>query len=751
MKLKLSHVANSVVGILAAGFIGAASAAGPEIIVLSNRADLISGGDALVQIKLPAGSNPAFLKINVDGRSVRDSFAFLPDGSLGGLVTGLKIGVNTLRAVLPSGRATIPITNHDIGGPVFSGTQVDQWVCNTKVANPTLNNPDLGDPIDAKCNIAEPKYYYRYRNTSNQFVNYDPASPPAPNLISTTTTDEGKVVPFIYRVERGVMNRGKYDIAYLANPADPTAGWSPFAKVDNWNRKLFISFGSGCEYGRSQVNPGGVSTDALSKGFMVAQSEMILYGNHCNDVTSSETVMMLKERITEQYGPILFTMSNGSSGGAHQQNLTVSNYPGLLQGIMPGQNFQDTWTPGREFADCGLLTAYNSGYATDPTRYPNPAGVPQMTINERGHVYGHRYNQICEGPASINMASRTPFYMDPQVGDAGCGTHPNRWSPTNLTGIRCTLQDFNIAVFGPRDATGYAKTPQDNVGVQYGFNALNEGVITTAQFLKLNEQIGGYDINGQWQPARMVADPDAARITWTSGRISNGKGLGEVAIIDARGYDDTEEHYDFRTWVSRNRILREWGDYANQVIWRTKGGGTTGRSSFDVMNEWLTAAVNDTTPGRTWRQKIIANKPVEAVDRCFRTTAPVGWTTDVNYCNLSANPNMNASLTGSGATLIPVATADEWPVWRDTRVASGEPLTSDIMKCQLKAPSRSDYTVTFSDAEWARLLAAFPAGVCDYSKPGMFQDTVRVPWQTFEDGPGGRPLGNAPASVATIP
>jgi len=78
-------------------------------------------------------------------------------------------------------------------------------------------------------------------------------------------------------------------------------------------------------------------------------------------------------------------------------------------------------------------------------------------------------------------------------------------------------------------------------------------------------------------------------------------------------------------------------------------------------------------------------------------------------------------------------------------------LTSDIMKCQLKAPSRSDYTVTFSDAEWARLLAAFPAGVCDYSKPGMFQDTVRVPWQTFEDGPGGRPLGNAPASVATIP
>jgi hypothetical protein len=40
--------------------------------------------------------------------------------------------------------------------------------------------------------------------------------------------------------------------------------------------------------------------------------------------------------------------------------------------------------------------------------------------------------------------------------------------------------------------------------------------------------------------------------------------------------------------------------------------------------------------------------------------------------------------------------------------------------------------VTFSDAEWARLLAAFPSGVCDYSRPGIGQVEPQ-PWQTFED------------------
>jgi hypothetical protein len=90
-------------------------------------------------------------------------------------------------------------------------------------------------------------------------------------------------------------------------------------------------------------------------------------------------------------------------------------------------------------------------------------------------------------------------------------------------------------------------------------------------------------------------------------------------------------------------------------------------------------------------------------------------------------------------------TDDEWPVYRDTRVASGEPLTSDIMKCRLKPLSRLDYSVTFTEEQWARLQAVYPAGVCDYSVPGVGQVAPK-PWQSFADGPGGRPLGRAPES-----
>ena len=48
---------------------------------------------------------------------------------------------------------------------------------------------------------------------------------------------------------------------------------------------------------------------------------------------------MLKERIVEQYGPIRYTIGNGCSGGAIQQYMLTSMYPGLLDGIQPACSF----------------------------------------------------------------------------------------------------------------------------------------------------------------------------------------------------------------------------------------------------------------------------------------------------------------------------------------------------------------------------------------------------------------------------
>ena len=707
--------------------------------VLGNRADLVSGGDALIEVVLPAKAKVSFadVRVTLNDQDVTAAFAVRPDGRFYGLVTGLAPGKNLIAAVGPHGRGEVlQVTNHPIGGPVISGPQVQPWACTTKVASPSANNPDLGDPIDAQCNVAAPVYRYQYRNAkTNAFPAYDPANPPPAADIASVTTDEGRTVPYIVRIERGVINRGKYDLAHLANPDDPTQGWAPWNRSPSWNGKLFWSFGSGCEYGRVQANPGNVVIDvALRRGFMVASSDMTNYGSHCNDVTSAETVMMVKEYITERYGEIRYTMSQGSSGGAHQQHLHASNYPGLLQGILPSEGWQDTWTTGREFADCGLLKRY----------YDGGAGGLAYTPMDRAHISGHRWNQVCEGPAQINMASRTPFYMDPTVGGAGCGTDPNRWSPANLGGIRCTLQDFNIAVFGPRDASGYAKTPHDNIGIQYGLRALNAGQIGVEQFLKLNEQVGGYDINGQWQPNRMRADPDAAEIAHRSGRVTHGHGLGEVAIIASVVFDITEEHYDFRQWVTRNRILEAHGDHDTQVIWRYKSTPPDYAARlFDTMNEWLAGVAADTSK-RSLRQKLKAHRPALAVDSCWRADV-AQWSTDAAYCNTSAEPSSASAISGTGDAAVYEPTIDQWPVFRDTRVAAGEDLTSDIMQCRLKPLHRHDYGVAFTDDQWVRLQTVFPYGVCDYSKPGVGQ-VQPLPWQTFMDGPGGRPLGDPPVS-----
>ena len=66
-------------------------------------------------------------------------------------------------------------------------------------------------------------------------------------------------------------------------------------------------------------------------------------------------------------------------------------------------------------------------------------------------------------------------------------------------------------MYGVNPTTGFALRPFDNVGVQYGLGALNAGIITTTQFLNLNEKIGGYDQDANYIANRVVGDPGAIK------------------------------------------------------------------------------------------------------------------------------------------------------------------------------------------------------------------------------------------------
>src|SRR3954469_9022099 len=85
--------------------------------VLSNRADLISGGDALVAVRVPRGVRPGTVRIRVGKRDVTRRFDRTSSHRLVGLVRGLAVGRNVVRATAPRAKpARTVIVNHPNGG-----------------------------------------------------------------------------------------------------------------------------------------------------------------------------------------------------------------------------------------------------------------------------------------------------------------------------------------------------------------------------------------------------------------------------------------------------------------------------------------------------------------------------------------------------------------------------------------------------------------------------------------------------------
>ena len=105
-----------------------------DLEAVSNRADLVSGGDVLLRVTLSPGlSSRAVLSLN--GQRLENALHPAPDGNgYLALVSGLSAGRNTitLSAGMPTWR--LVVTNHPIGGPIFSGPHLQPWQCTTQEA-----------------------------------------------------------------------------------------------------------------------------------------------------------------------------------------------------------------------------------------------------------------------------------------------------------------------------------------------------------------------------------------------------------------------------------------------------------------------------------------------------------------------------------------------------------------------------------------------------------------------------------------
>jgi hypothetical protein len=256
------------------------------------------------------------------------------------------------------------------------------------------------------------------------------------------------------------------------------------------------------------------------------------------------------------------------------------------------------------------------------------------------------------------------------------------------------------------------------VGVQYGLAALNDGRITTREFLDLNENIGGFSNDGVPRAERTVADAEAVRLAYAAGRLNSGSGgLPNLPILHYRSYNDPlgDIHDRFRDFTVRERLRKTSGGANNQVLWvyanaKAPGatvdpfGGAMGTRvaalAVDTMTAWLDALKKDTSNAPV-ADKITRAKPPAAVDGCW---------------DLQGN-RIDEPATFDG----PGKCNELYPNHKNPRLVAGAALSDDILKCQLKPIDPRDYQVTFTQTEMARLRGIFPGGVCDYSKPGVNQ------------------------------
>lgn len=667
----------------------AAATGKPQLRTLSTRADLVTGGDVLVAVDVPRASDSGKVRVRRNGSDVTAAFAPAAGNPkrLVGLVDGLRDGDNLLTATLPgaSGGAHLGVFNSPLTGPVFSGPQQAPFFCRTA-------EQGLGPATDGNCSASTQVAWY-YRTSGGSFKPLaDPEAPLPADGVQTTTRD-GRTVDYVVRVESGVIDRSIYRFAILAPGGAP---------ADGWNHRFVFNFGGGCAAGYEQGSrPIGsaLTNPELSKGYATLTGSLNVLGTACNDVLSAEAARMLKEHAIEVLGqPPVWTMGQGGSGGSVQQQLIAQNYPGILDGLMPGASFPDGASP--DYPDCRLLNAYFAG----------PDGSA-LTAAQRRAI---------SGLADANGCQALGAGAD--VVDAGEGCNESVVPPaqifdpvTNPGGIRCTVWDSMVNVYGRDPDTGYARRTLDNVGVQYGLGALNDGAIGVGDFLDLNEGIGGYDDDGELRAQRTVADPVALATAYRTGRVNRTLGgYRDVPVLDVRAYvdDEVNVHQYVNTYRLRARLDAAGGNHDNQVMWRAKGGmnvSAMNDAALATLADWMDAIAADHS-GADAAEKVVANKPADAVDACWIGGQRTDGEARIGSGNLCETTYAPHSLPANVA---------------------GRPLASTVLKCSLKPIDYGDYDATFSQAQRDRLEAIFPSGVCDWSKPGVGEEAFAGTWQEF--------------------
>lgn len=697
---------------------------------LSSKAHLGSGGDALIQVAVDPDTFLDQLQIELDGSDVTPLFRPVTDTGAGenqylrGLVSSLATGDHNVTITvldanqlpIPNAGTTLTLTNWPITGPLISGPHETPFICQTESFSLGAGLGELGVPLDANCS-ATTRVDFVYRSTDGLFKVLEDVTEQPEDLEQATTTT-GASVPYIVRLETGTINRSIYQTAVLATSADGAP--DPWQSGPGWNGRLVYKFGGGCRTGwyRQGDGPDDVLDHMmLSKGYAVASASLNVFRSNCNTLLAAETMMMVKERFVERNGLPQQTIGWGCSGGAYQVHFIADNYPGLLDGIIPQCSFPEVaFGTTHTVADARLLETYFTNGTT--VSWGNAAQLAVTGFGVLGHLA-----EVSKGTARIDPVpnrSGHPSAEFNSVVPSNLGYDPE----TNPDGARATIYDHTVVVYGREVGTGFARRPLDNVGIQYGLRALNDGAISIAQFLDLNDHIGGFDIDANPVDNRMEADLDATRRAYMSGQlISGGGGLASTPILDIDTlYTDLKVegdiHMKFQRFGVQERLRLVNGHNNNFVMWN--GAGEALQRNLEqglaLMDDWLTQIQLDTSEV-TAVDKVVQNKPSGLTDGCWDATD-----------NFVPEPQEFGGVGTSTCN-------DLYPSFSSPRMVAGGPLANDIVKCELKPIDLDDYNVTFDVTEENLLRQIFPNGVCDWAQPGVEQQSLRGLWLSFGPSP----------------
>lgn len=776
-----SVLALALSGCLSSG--GSSSSSGPgapapdfALSVLSSAPDQVSGGDVLLTVEgdiEEIGAELEKLELWLNDQEVEPARITERNGRVEILIQGLTVGDNRLELHHTDHGPidNLTVTNHPITGPIFSGPQQYPFVCtvSTELGKQPLVDTDegMGFPVydvnnnqvglSKDCSI-ETYVEFFYRATDNTYKPL-PENRVRPADMSTTTLTDGRIVDFIVRREVGTINRFIYSFATLANMTDTANS----ASTDLWNGRAMFHFLGGVAIGHTQgrMDARSMVPEVLGKGYAVLFSTGNRTNSHYNLQVGGETALMVKEHFTKRFGTPEYTIAIGGSGGGIQQYVYAQNHPGLLDGGVPQYSYPDMVTQTIHVGDCELLEHYmdvtdkdNSLWTTTANRswlvglnntdaYPDPLAPYKPMLGF----------STAPGMTECLPAWRglTPLVMNPHYGQAR--NQEQMQPPGIMNSVQWTHYDDLRNIYGV-DEDGQPRTLYDNVGVQYGLQALNDGHITPAEFLKLNSQIGGWkhpkdmvqegfpflgteaevlanpslfdpwsrrnmnlSPNGTTPAPRTEGDLQAINAAYSSGMVFDGE--LNIPMIDWRHYleEVLDMHNSHQSFSGRQRIINQMGHSDNQVIWFTDARPTNTddpnrprpQDNFDqtwqaleVLHDWITNIKEN--PERS----IAENKPAAAVDSCFETDGAL----------IAAGENVwNGILDDNPAG----ACTQRFPTYTTSRMVAGGPIEGSIFKCALKPVSTavSDGTYgawTPSAEQIEELNAIFPQGVCDYSR-----------------------------------